>query len=80
MVEEHQGIRLPVELQQVPSRILEVHFELDINVMYCRPWLFVISSTMYTGVRTSSPYPVRGCFLTSSEPQLGPAVGSTSCC
>ena len=24
MVEEHQGIRLPVELQQVPSRILEV--------------------------------------------------------
>ena len=24
MVEEHQGIRLPIELQQVPSRILEV--------------------------------------------------------
>lgn len=27
MVEEHQGIRLPVELQQVPSRILEVLFQ-----------------------------------------------------
>ena len=24
MVEEHQGIRLPIELQQVPSQILEV--------------------------------------------------------
>lgn len=33
MVEEHQGIRLPVELQQVPSRILEVHFQLDINAL-----------------------------------------------
>lgn len=31
MVEEQQGIRLPVELQQVPSRILEVLVELPLN-------------------------------------------------
>ena len=31
MVEEHQGIRLPVELQQVPSRILEVLSQLGLN-------------------------------------------------
>lgn len=39
MVEEHQGIRLPVELQQVPSRILEVHSQLHINVLYYGPML-----------------------------------------
>lgn len=31
MVEEHQGIRLPVELQQVPSRILEVLLRRALN-------------------------------------------------